>query len=348
MDSHGIISCMRMQCECKYVEQRVCIRVPDCRFIAVQVFVWTVMGMFLNPNRVGPFFAAATGFTYHIVCFYRGLENQLKEAKMKLKQMMQEFRANLPEGLMQLATKITDQIEKEANKICEHGIAGENGSSSWPEFATELMEDYANQKIRSSKIPAEVKRRLLGLVNKKLEAHGVMDEVEFVMQISPFVSAGDHQGVSRVLKAKILDIFWTYLESRGFPALLRALMKDASATVEDVSSASTMQDLRNKAKDMVEGLIKDELAPRTLAGPECMHPMLSSKLTGILTRMIDNCGKNTEKGVEALRMCYNFNKDLEKMKNKTKRRQASVRGELVEDERTGQKVWMCGLYVQDM
>ena len=59
------------------------------------------------------------------------------------------------------------------------------------------------------------------------------------------------------------------VESRGFPALLRALMKDASATVEDVSSASTMQDLRNKAKDMVEGLIKDELAPTRC--PTMMH-----------------------------------------------------------------------------
>jgi hypothetical protein len=326
-----MICCMCMQCKGK-LDQRVCIRAPDCRIVGVQVIVWTILGMFLNPGRVGPFFAAATGFMFHIVRFYRGLESQLKEAKMKLKKMIQEFRANLPEELTKGATKIADQIEGSwMETMFEHDIAKENGSSSMPKFVAELMEDYANQKIQISEIPAEVKRRLLGLVNAKLEAHGMMDEVESVMQIRPMVSAGDHQGVARALNGKIFDILWAYLDSRGFPVLLKALMEDAMEnkssllTIQDTDIISTAKDLRDKAKDLVQGLIKDELAPRALAGPESMHPILASKLTGILTRMID------EKGLQALRTFDDFS---EKVANIIGTQKIEMKNETMADSST--------------
>ena len=73
--------------------------------------------MFLNPNRVGPFFAAATGFVYHIISYYRGLQNQLKRSKIKVKEMMQDFRDKLQGELREKAANITDQIEQEAKKI---------------------------------------------------------------------------------------------------------------------------------------------------------------------------------------------------------------------------------------
>ena len=40
--------------------------------------------MFLNPTKVGPLFAALTGFLYHLIGFFNHLKSQLKKAQVLL------------------------------------------------------------------------------------------------------------------------------------------------------------------------------------------------------------------------------------------------------------------------
>jgi len=270
---------------------------------APQVMVWTVLGMFLNPNRVGPFFAAVTGFVFHITSYYNGLQNQFKQAKIKLKEMMLEFRqkfqAEVTAKAKELASRIEDQTAKAVGAVddfaqdaaaklglsSDGGDSGAGGSLVVPEFVSHILEDVAMQKIKLQEVPDEVQTRMLELVNAKLDAYGVMDELEFVVEISSLVAKGDHAGVKRVIINKLWELLHAQLEAQGFSAALETLMEEARDNVQQ--TLKDVQDqLTKSSAEMVDRLVKDVLAPRGLAGPASMQPLLSTKLKEILRNII--------------------------------------------------------------
>ena len=269
---------------------------------APQVMVWTVLGMFLNPNRVGPFFAAVTGFVFHITSYYNGLTDQFKQAKIKLKEMMVEFRQKVQAEVAAKAKELASRIEDQTTKVVgavddfaqdaaaklgissdggDGGDGGAGGSLVVPEFVSQILEDVAMQKIKLQEVPDEVQTRMLELVNAKLDSCGVMDELEFVMEISSLVAKGDHAGVKRVIINKLWELLHALLEAQGFSAALETLFEEARDNVQQ-----TLDQLTKSSAEIVERLVKDELAPRGLAGPASMQPILSAKLKEILRTVI--------------------------------------------------------------
>ena len=266
---------------------------------APQVMVWTVLGMFLNPNRVGPFFAAVTGFVFHITSYYNGLTDQFKQAKIKLKEMMVEFRQKVQAEVAAKAKELASRIEDQTTKVVgavddfaqdaaaklglssDGGDSGAGGSLVVPEFVSHILEDVAMQKIKLQEVPDEVQTRMLELVNAKLDSCGVMDELEFVMEISSLVAKGDHAGVKRVIINKLWELLHALLEAQGFSAALETLFEEARDNVQQ-----TLDQLTKSSAEIVERLVKDELAPRGLAGPASMQPILSAKLKEILRTVI--------------------------------------------------------------
>ena len=281
---------------------------------APQVMVWTVLGMFLNPNRVGPFFAAVTGFVFHIMSYYNGLQDQFKQAKIKLKEMLLEFRqkfqAEVAAKAKELASRIEDHTAKVVGGVDDFaqdaaaklglssngGGGGAGGSLVVPEFVSRILEDVAMQKIELQDVPDEVQRRMLELVNAKLDAYGVMDELEFVVEISSLVAKGDHAGVKRVIINKLWELLHALLEAEGFSVALETLMEKARdntqqtlENVQDRKDQLTTQltgQLTKSSAEIVERLVKDVLAKRGLAGPASMQPLLSTELKEILRQII--------------------------------------------------------------
>jgi uncharacterized protein YeaO (DUF488 family) len=207
--------------------------------------------MFLNPNRVGPFFAAIICFVYHITSYYRGLEELVKEAKIKLKEMMETFRKNLQAELLEKAKSLTGKIDDLANTarsgledVAGRSLPGlpsadtlQNDSGSpdaggsaivLPSFAQKLCEDFAAGKIKSEQLPNLIQKKMLSLVTAELDALGFVDKFEFLMLISSMVSQGKHEDVKRVLIDKIWRLGVDYLESNGFSVSLKALIEQAS------------------------------------------------------------------------------------------------------------------------
>lgn len=64
--------------------------------LSVRGLFWQVLGMFLNPNRVGPFFAAVVGFVFHVTSYYRKLMNFFEEAKARPQHLTPKVTAYVP------------------------------------------------------------------------------------------------------------------------------------------------------------------------------------------------------------------------------------------------------------
>jgi len=258
-----------------------------------------------NPSKVGPFFAAATGFIFHIVNYYRGLQSMMKEAKMELKTMMQNFRKNLQAELLEKARRVTSEIDKIADRakdgLTSLGVAvpdlppastlvseQADGDKSvvLPEFARELLDQFAVGKIKADQLPTLIQKKMMTLVNEKLEEQGLVENFEFFVQISSLVSQGNHQGVKRILVDKIWYLCMDHLEQNGFPASVKALVEQVSAGRASSESIAVMiRPLEERADQLVDGLIK-VLTGRGLAGPESMQAMLRATLQLILRDVI--------------------------------------------------------------
>ena len=155
----------------------------------------------------------------------------------------------------------------------------DHGTILLPSFARKILEDYGRGKLKLKQVPPLIQQKLQESIIATFEDSGFIDKIGFVVQISSLASKGEISGMRRVVVDKIGVLVMDFMEAQGFAATVESLLDDAKSWTDN---PSMMQEMREQLNKDIDDLINRVLAPKALAGPRAMHPLLRDNLRKVL------------------------------------------------------------------